>query len=366
MASRPSLEIVEQDKNLQAARAFHEQFENANLQLVKNVSDFNSHRLDEDEDFDMGEDREDRENRDPAIVAIDVAAQISFLRKLKFQYLEQNAKDKYVKSIVSDIDDAPIVTAEDNKELVAVNEDKKARLKVAKDALAEVQGNIRTLAPLVEEDYTRIKNSTQRASTLAQQIIDARLALSRIRQTHPQPRLTIPQADQKLIDQVEEMQTLSDEVEAAARRVKEAKAKLKAGTGDVEKLRLERAEVEKGVRERGGEGAEEDGRLMPLYDWYTASLTLHRSIHNLHESHVVSGNELRLDYSIPSSSTTEAPPLNITITLIFAPDTRKLAAANVEGLDDIDELIDSHVQLGDVHGLVAVVLSTARRRAGVV
>lgn len=52
---------------------------------------------------------------------------------------------------MSDIDDAPIVTAEDNKELLASNVLKKEKLKVAKANLAETQQNIRTLAPLVEE-----------------------------------------------------------------------------------------------------------------------------------------------------------------------------------------------------------------------
>jgi hypothetical protein len=65
--------------------------------------------------------------------------------------LEQNAKDKYVKSIVSDIDDAPIVTAEQNNKLAAVNEEKKGRLKVAKRNLTDVQNDIRLLAPMVEK-----------------------------------------------------------------------------------------------------------------------------------------------------------------------------------------------------------------------
>jgi hypothetical protein len=56
-----------------------------------------------------------------------------------------------VKTIVSDIDDAPMVTADDNAELAAKNDEKKSRLREAKTRLAEVQGNIRTLAPLVEE-----------------------------------------------------------------------------------------------------------------------------------------------------------------------------------------------------------------------
>ena len=70
---------------------------------------------------------------------------------MKFQYLEQNAKDKYVKSIVSDIDDAPIVTAEENKELSTINEEKKEKLKVSKEGLVDMQNNIRLLAPLVEQ-----------------------------------------------------------------------------------------------------------------------------------------------------------------------------------------------------------------------
>jgi hypothetical protein len=52
---------------------------------------------------------------------------------------------------VSDIDDAPIVTADDNKQLNAINEAKKARLKQAKAALAERHADIRQLAPLVEQ-----------------------------------------------------------------------------------------------------------------------------------------------------------------------------------------------------------------------
>lgn len=71
------------------------------------------------------------------------------MRKLKFQYLEQNAKDKYVKTIVSD--DAPLITAASNEEIRLRNEEKKRKLKEIKVKLAEKQEDVRTLAPLVEE-----------------------------------------------------------------------------------------------------------------------------------------------------------------------------------------------------------------------
>ncbi|KAG5727841.1 hypothetical protein E4T56_gene9585, partial [Termitomyces sp. T112] len=136
----------QQEQLLKSAEALKLTFEKANLQLLRNVTDFHSWRLDPESD-----DTQELDGvRDPVIVAADVAAKISFLRKLKFQYLEQNAKNRYVKSIVSDIDDAPIVTAEDNKQLLASNGQKKERLKVAKLSLAEMQKDIGVLAPLVE------------------------------------------------------------------------------------------------------------------------------------------------------------------------------------------------------------------------
>ena len=68
---------------------------------------------------------------------------------MKFQYLEQKAKDQYIKIIVSD--DAPSITAADNKALQDANEARKRELREQKAKLAEVQDNIRALAPLVEQ-----------------------------------------------------------------------------------------------------------------------------------------------------------------------------------------------------------------------
>lgn len=352
--SRPSLEIqAEQERRLEAAKRLKDKFEGTNLQLVTNVAEFNSHKLDSND----GTDSEEFENKDPAIVAADVAAQTSFLRKLKFQYLEQNAKDKYVKSVVSDIDDAPIVTAEDNKALAIINDEKKGKLKLAKERLAEVQQNIRTLAPMVEQDYQKVKIATERAAVLAQNIVDARLALTRLRQTHPQPRLTIPLADQKLVDQVTEMQTLSDEVAVVKKKVQAVKEQAKSRALEVEKLRLERAEAEKAVKMSQVE--EDDSRLVPLYDWYTASLTLHQSIYNLHESFSASENELHLTYNLGTPSTAKL----IKLILIFVPNARQLVTVQTSGLEelgvDVSDVIDSHVAANNVQGLVAAILARA-------
>ncbi|KAF4618290.1 hypothetical protein D9613_011646 [Agrocybe pediades] len=363
-SSRASLELpaIEISQNVRTAQTLKQRLENSDIQLVKKPVQLNAHRMDSEDEEDPDE---RKETKDPAIVAMEVADQITYLRKLKFQYLEQNAKDKYVKSIVSDIDDAPIVTAEQNNELALVNEAKKEKLKEAKERLAEVQNNIRLLAPMVEQDYQQVKLATERANLLSEKILAARTQLLLLRQTHPHPRLTIPLADQKLADQVTEMQSLSDQVQSAKSRSRTIKTHLKTSTSELETLRLEAAEAEKQVA-KSSEMEEDDNRLVPLYNWYTASLALHRSVTNLEESHSESENELRLTYRIdpPSSAGTNVPPHRVSISLIFAPDTKKLAGATVDGFDELGlepgDVVDSHVQVNDVHGLVAALLARAR------
>lgn len=71
--SRPSLEVLEQGKAVQAAKALHTKFQNVNLQLVNKVSELNSYKMDSDEELDLAD---NVRNKDPAIVAMDVAAQM--------------------------------------------------------------------------------------------------------------------------------------------------------------------------------------------------------------------------------------------------------------------------------------------------
>ncbi|KAF9267824.1 hypothetical protein L218DRAFT_919570 [Marasmius fiardii PR-910] len=346
---------MDQEKDFcNKAQSLRNSFESSNLNLNRYASSLNSHKLDQ-EDVEIDE----ADSKDPAIIAMEVDSQLTYLRRLKFQFVEQNAKDKYVKSIVSDIDDAPLVTDEDNKQLKIRNDERKAVLTQAKNRLEEVQNNVKTLAPLVEEDYVKVKKATERATELRQKIIDARLALSRLRQMNPHPRLTIQTADKKLADQVDEMQELTDEIEKVSKKVHEVRERLKGGALEMENLRVKRAEAEKTMKTATVD--EDDSRLVPLYDWFTASLALHRSMQNLEDMEMISQNEIRLHYRVDNPRVRGAV---VRITLIFVPDSRQLASADVAGLDELGvdpgDVIDAHIQMNNVQGLISAVLSRAR------
>ncbi|KAI0697017.1 hypothetical protein BC835DRAFT_802879 [Cytidiella melzeri] len=348
--------------SLESARKLQATFSNAKLHIADAQSLFDHRTATDDENLKLPFTFADSGGLvDPKSVGAYVKAQLAFFCKLKFQYLEQKAKDQYIKIIVSD--DAPSITAADNKELQETNEAKKRNLKEQKAKLAEVQNNIRTLAPLVEQDYTRAKSLSEESVDLARKILDARLKLTRLRQAYPQPRLTIPVALAQLDAQVEEMHQLADNLQSLNEHVNEVEEKVKIGAREVERLRVDRAEVDKLVKQSKSEV--EDGRVLELCDWYSTAVRLHKSLHSLKFFTSSSENELRLSYAI--SSTTGRATHDISITFLFVPNTRQLADARITGLpsnSDMSDVIGARIQSNDVPGLIAAVLARARAEVG--
>nr|GAT61103.1 predicted protein [Mycena chlorophos] len=329
------------------ADSFQAAFQAADLDLPTKVEQFNAAEINA-EKIDV---------KDPAVIVQDLAAQTSHLRKLKFRFLEQNAKAKYIRNIVTDIDDAAFVTEEDNQLLDAQAAEKKEQLREAKQTLAEGRQEYRELAPRVEAEYARLKDAAAKAQDLTQKIIDARLALTRLRQAHPKPHLTISGAEQRLTDQVTEMQELSDQISEAQKNVAGMKGGVKTRTQEVEKLRADRAEAEKAVK--AAKVSADDDSLMPLYNQHVASLKLHKSVLDMPNAVQEKENALQLEYVI------ERRP--ISIQFAFHPNTRQLADVNVTGLDeqgvDVSEVLGKHTDANDVPGLVAGVLNIARAAA---
>ncbi|RPD64118.1 hypothetical protein L227DRAFT_571695 [Lentinus tigrinus ALCF2SS1-6] len=341
---------------LDAARALQTKLESAKLNIVEDQNRFDTLQSTLAKDPGLVSEGV-AGTTDPAIVAAEVASQISFLRNLKFQYLEQKAKDQYVKTIVSD--EAPNINADDNELLRIDNEKKKEILSAAKARLAEKYSDVRTLAPLVEQDYNKARTLSQEAAALASKILDARLTLTRLRQAHPHPRLTIPAANAQLDSQIVEMQQLDDELQQVNTQVDTVKERVKAGAVEVERLRVERAELEKQVN--AGQKEVQDGRVVGLYDWYTVALSLHRTMLDLETAHSESENELHLTYAVTPVGSTERR--QIFIKLLFLPNSRMLGEVQVEGLsEDVEDVVGAHLQANDVPGLIAAVL--ARARAG--
>ena len=115
-------------------------------------------------------------------------------------------------------------------------------------------------------DYEKAKTVIAEISSLSQQILDARLALTRSKQRHPEPRLTVSSASAQLDSQIIKMQESADELQGMNARVSSVKEDIKTKSKQLEVLRSQRAELEK-VRSSKVDEVE-DPRYAGLYDWY--------------------------------------------------------------------------------------------------
>ncbi|KAI0031863.1 hypothetical protein K488DRAFT_78826 [Vararia minispora EC-137] len=340
-------------RNLDAAKQLHSRLEGYRLHVSESRSRYQTMLQDDLRVLDRP--------GPPNVAEADASAQMEFVKKLKFKYLEEYSKDKYIKYIVND--DPPEITAADNDKLQAANVPRKEALKTKKIQLAERWSDLKSLAPLVEQDYQKARNLANEVVAHAKDNFDSRLSLFRLRQTYPQPRYTVATAEEKLTVQVDEMQAVEDERQQGAQRVAEKKDKLKAAAKDVDRLRTERADLEQQVRAQSRNKGDDD-EINALYEWYTNALVFHRSLMGLEDSHSVSENELCLAYNI-------YPLLNrknqvkVTINLIFFPNSRQLANVQIQGIDGVDTeaLTNNYMHANDVPGLIWAVISRARRQA---
>ena len=114
-------------------------------------------------------------------------------------------------------------------------------------------------------DYLKAKGLAAEAVSLAQSVLDARLAITRLRQAHPSPRLTIPVAEEQLSSQVVDLQMLEDESQSVNEKIARVKDAIKEGTVEIDRLRSDKAELEKKVATHKVEA--DDGRAVDLCDW---------------------------------------------------------------------------------------------------
>jgi hypothetical protein len=106
---------------------------------------------------------------------------------------------------------------------------------------------------------------TKETATLTKQILDTRLALTRLQAAHPAPRLTLTKAKEIADEQEEQMVTLDATLLELNERATEVKNRVKASVKEVERLKVERAAKEEELKRT--KRLEEDSRWPALNDW---------------------------------------------------------------------------------------------------
>jgi chromosome segregation ATPase len=294
---------------------------------------------------------------DPTVVSQDLAATLSHVRKLKFNFLELNAKGRYTNIIVSD--EQPDTSQEVYEQLHAKSAEDKALLKEAKEQLADTYRYISEQAPELDKSCLELEADLAEIDKLRTEILDAQLELSRLQARHPAPRLTVSKATAIADEQVQKMMALEEEMQQIEREIAEKREENKAVARDVEKLRIERGKLESQYKALNVE-PEEDARISELFEWYSASMDLHKNLLSIDSFSRPSTNAINITYRLPEP---------VTIQLVFHPGTEKLANAQLINPPppfdkiDIQDLVALYAMSGDARTFLPILLSRLRARS---
>jgi len=231
----------------------------------------------------------------PASLDADLDHYRELFAKLRFSYVEQVTKEKFIRAIVGD--PPLIVTPQENADLEASNAEAKAALKALKtevaDMVAELEARARDLAARYERvqlDTAALRDLPAKTAALESRIAELKAAQQQQQQQQPggeQPELNMPLAKTAAL-----AETRRAELRELDRALEQLTAQAPRKRKEVERLQAEMAQLEarrtnstaaareakrkrEAAQERGG-GVADD--LEAKGRWYRATETVLKDV----------------------------------------------------------------------------------------
>ncbi|KAK6902882.1 hypothetical protein L486_08378 [Kwoniella mangroviensis CBS 10435] len=288
----------------------------------------------------------------PILVREEMESQKEYFRRLKFTYLEQEAKRHFLSSIM--LEEPPTVEQGENEERERINAEKKAILKETKSTIEDMRSMTVKLAEDNAQKHKQVSTKLSEAQVLQKQIRDMELELARIKATHPpENRMTTTQANETLDAQIVEMERLTDAISSTQSQTDIVREEIAKVAKEVQRLSRDKEREEARAKEvREGREAG-DTKVDEICRWYSSSTSFYRSLLGIKSVKAVSDYELHMEYDVPNGP--------VTLALIFDEATQRFADARLIGSDlDISEPVGIAAGSNDVPGLVADVLVRLR------
>lgn len=173
----------------------------------------------------------------PASLEADLTHYRELFAKLRFSYVEQVSKEKFIRAIVGD--PPLIVSPQENVDLEKQNLEAKATLKALKTEVGDMVKELENKAKDLSKKYEKIKTETAKMEELPNKLAELEDAVARLRTSQasglsPNPELNLPLA--KTIELVEAKRHRRDELD---RQLKQLQSQVPRKTKELERLHVE-------------------------------------------------------------------------------------------------------------------------------
>ncbi|TKY86668.1 hypothetical protein EX895_004308 [Sporisorium graminicola] len=245
---------------------------------------------------------------------------LDYFKKLKFIYLEQETKMRFMADIQDDLEsgkEATVYSAAEVAERERVAKTLKTQLT---DAKAEVRGlrkEVDAAADELFEPWHEVERDSREAELLIKEIGDMELELAKIRaQSHGKGGsvaaiagrdgpLTTSEAEEYCDTQVEEMTAVEAKTTNVRKAIEATKKDIVSSLRALDRINAERSLAEKFANEaKMGMGVDggRDLETERLCASHAATISLLRSLLGIDEIEAISANEIRITYKLPLDS----------------------------------------------------------------
>ncbi|KAI0873291.1 hypothetical protein GGS24DRAFT_402932 [Hypoxylon argillaceum] len=173
----------------------------------------------------------------PASLEADLTHYRELFAKLRFSYVEQVTKEKFIRAIVGD--PPLIVNPQENVDLEKQNLEAKATLKALKTEVADMVTELEQKAKDLSRKYERVKTETAKMEELPEKLVELESAVAKLRATqasglNANPELNLPLA--KTLDLMEAKKRQRNELD---RQLEQLQSQVPRKKKELERLHAE-------------------------------------------------------------------------------------------------------------------------------
>ncbi|CAO3681354.1 unnamed protein product [Umbelopsis vinacea] len=219
--------------------------------------------------------------------------------KLKFNYLEQETKDRFLKSLVKD--PPMVVEQSDNWEIDRQNREEKQKLKAGKLETTTLKREIATVGKTLYDSFTDLSHKIKKTESVFSEVNEMEAELTKMSQeADKHSKLTVEEAKNIIDQQTHDFQDISNDMEKRRDTISELSWKIENLEHEIEQLESQKFTAESYAADAVRMANKRDPTVEDLTKWYLSIVTLCNNLYGLHDIKILSKTEILAVFSVKS------------------------------------------------------------------
>ncbi|KAJ1983444.1 hypothetical protein H4R34_001278 [Dimargaris verticillata] len=287
----------------------------------------------------------------PAAVEAELSYYNELFEKLKFNYLEQATKERFIRDLMQE--PPLVVDQEDIQELEASNVEHKQRLKQRKGEMQRYSEKLSSLAHDVVAAYCQTKDDFTTTPDLLREIRDLESQIQRIEaEDDSTQKLTIQESQMKLNEQLAHLATVSTEIDEHKARLAALNQAIQKHQDQVHSLESECKSASYFANEAQRLAQTQSPQIQSLYQWYKDARETLMGLFGIRQVQYLDARCTRLVYDCkgPHGQT-------VTLDITLTPDGAQIESLDLTGavLPDLSSMMAQANKASEFNGIIASV-----------